>query len=64
MQIKVNIKVLREGIAQASHTLDTKASSIGSWLHFIAKGTDTLYLYSNNMGTARTLLNIKAEVVK
>jgi DNA polymerase III sliding clamp (beta) subunit (PCNA family) len=64
MQIKVNIKVLREGIAQASHTLDTKASSIGSWLHFIAKGTDTLYLYSNNMGTARTLLKIKAEVVK
>lgn len=73
MLAKVRIGVLREALIQASYTLDTKSSSVGSWLYLIAKqgktspaGNDksTLYIYSSNLGMARTLLKIPAEVTK
>lgn len=72
MLTKIKIGVLREGIQQASHTLDSKASSIGSWLYLIARQTKganggdpgRLYLYSSNLGLSRMLLKIPAEVTK
>lgn len=75
MLTKVNIKDLREGIQQASYTLDTKTGP-GSNLYLIAKQAkpspatvgqedkSCLYLYSTNLGLARTLLKIPAEVTK
>jgi len=76
MLIKVNIQDLREGIQQASYTLDTRAGSPGSNLYVIAKQAKPspatveqedkswLYLYSTNLGLARTVLKIPAEVTK
>lgn len=73
MLAKVKIGVLRDALIQASYTLDIKAASIGSWLYLIAKagkispaGGDksALYIYSSNLGMARTLLKIPAEVTK
>jgi DNA polymerase III sliding clamp (beta) subunit (PCNA family) len=76
MLIKVNIKDLREGIQQASYTLDPRAGGPGSNLYMVAKQAkpsgqvvgqedkSCLYLYSTNLGLARTLLKIPAEVTK
>lgn len=73
MQIKVQIGALRDAIAQASHTLDTKVGSTGTWLYLIAQqtvqvpekpATSKLYLYSSNLGLLRTLSKIEAEVEK
>lgn len=69
MLIKSNIKELRDAISQTSYTLDSKAASIGSWLYLMARPgaegeTGKLYVYSSNLGLARTLLKIPAEVSK
>lgn len=73
MQIKLKIGALRDAITQASYTLDTKASSVGSWLYLIARAgaaetnkpdPGKLYIYSSNLGLARTLLKIPAEVTR
>lgn len=63
MLIKTKIGILREAMTQASYTLDTKASSVGSWLYLIAR-KESLYVYSSNLGLARTLLKIPAVVTK
>lgn len=68
MLTTVKIGALRDAIAQAAHTLDTKASSIGSWLYLIARHKEgepgVLYVYSSNLGLARTLLKLPATVKK
>lgn len=69
MQLKVKIKELREAISQASYTLDSKASSVGSWMYLIAmaateKDESRMYVYTSNLGMARTLLKIPADVIK
>lgn len=63
MLTKVKIGLLRDAMAQASHTLDSRASSVGSWLHLMAR-PDKLYVYSTNLGMARTFIKIPAEVTK
>lgn len=73
MLTKIKIGVLREGLQQVGHTLDTKAASVGSWLYIIARkakvspaGEDKskVLLYTTDMGLTRTLLRIPAEVEK
>lgn len=69
MLTKVKIGALSAAVAQASHTLDSRAASIGSYLHLIARGPKgdqegRLYVYSSNLGMARTLLKLPAEVTK
>lgn len=73
MLATVKIGDLREAIIQASHTLDTKTSSMGSWLYLFARqgkpspaGEDksALYVYTSNLGLARTMLKIPATVQK
>ncbi len=69
MQLKVKIGELREAITQASYTLDSKASSVGSWMYLIAvvateKDESRMYVYTSNLGMARTLLKISADVTK
>lgn len=73
---KVNIAQLRDAIGQASHTLDTKAASIGSYVFLIARqakpsgqtvgleSKSLLLIYTSNLGLARTLLKVEAEVEK
>ena len=69
MQAKIKIGDLREAITQASYTLDSKASSVGSWIYLIAmaateKDESRMYVYTSNLGMARTLLKIPADVIK
>jgi len=69
MQAKIKIGDLREAITQASYTLDSKASSVGSWMYLIAmaateKDESRMYVYTSNLGMARTLLKIPADVIK
>jgi len=69
MRLKVKIGELREAISQASYTLDSKASSVGSWMYLIAmaateKDESRMYVYTSNLGMARTLLKIPADVIK
>lgn len=69
MFTKVKIGVLASALAQASYTLDSKAGSLGSFITLIARATKgdqeaRMYVYSTNMGLARTLLKIPADVTK
>src|SRR5208282_4016248 len=63
MLIKAKIGAVRDALAQASHTLDTKSTSTGSWLFLIAR-QEKLFFYSTNMGLARTFIKIPAVVTK
>lgn len=63
MLTKAKIGAVRDALVQAAHTLDTKSSSIGSWLLLVAR-KDKLFFYSTNMGLARTFIKIPAETTK
>jgi len=64
MQTTVNIGVLQQALPQASFTLDSRASSIGSWIRIMARTDKGLYIYSDNQGTSRTLIKVEANVIK
>lgn len=69
MLTTVNIGALRSAVQQAMHTLDSKSTSVGSLLYLFARaGKDEadgkLYIYSSNLGMARTLTKVAAKVTK
>lgn len=66
MHIKVNIDVLRDGLSKVLSSLDNKVGSIGNWLFLVAQKEETtegtLFLYTSNMSTVRTLYKVTTKV--